>query len=82
MLLQVVGWATVATGLIMFFVFIQANFANWISFGWIISGIVSGSLFLGLAHVVGMLEDIQARLPSAYTPSSGSRGQASAFQDE
>lgn len=69
-LLQVIGWASVAAGLIMCLVFFQANFARWIALSWIFSGIISGSLFFGVAHAIGILERLEAHL----TPGQPRRG--------
>jgi hypothetical protein len=43
----------------MFFLSIRADVPNMIALSWIVSGIVSSALFLGMAHIIGMLEELR-----------------------
>ena len=68
-LLRVIGWASVIAGLIMFVITLRdsayapavtPNAYRFLAVGWLVSGIASAALFLGLADVIERLERIES----------------------
>jgi hypothetical protein len=70
LLLQIIGWASVIGGLVMFILTIQnnayvpgvaPNTYRLIAVGWLIGGVFGAAIPLGLAEVIGRLERLEER---------------------